>query len=221
MLHNFFPQISGDSWHGHALPISRKCRIFFFSSNDRKQSQSPKIWWEWISDGWWWKNLSIIFHLKLLHNFFHQIIGDSWHEQPYLSQENAGFFFSSNDDKQSQSPKNWWRWISDGWWWKLNHESYIQNCRAISFIKSVWTAGTGAPYLSQENTGFFFLIKWLQTKSKSKKLMKMNLRWMMMKKSIMNFSFKIAAQFLPSNQWGQLARARFIYLKKMPDFFSC
>jgi len=51
--------------------------------------------------------------------------------------------------------------------------------------------------------------------------MKMNLRWMMMKKSIMNFSFKIAAQFLPSNQWGQLARARFIYLKKMPDFFSC
>jgi len=49
--------------------------------------------------------------------------------------------------------------------------------------------------------------------------MKMNLRWMMMKKSVVNFSFKIAAQFLPSNQWGQLARARLTYLKKMPDFF--
>ena len=29
-------------------------------------------------------------------------------------------------------------------------------CRAISSIKSVRTAGAGAPYLSQENAGFFF-----------------------------------------------------------------
>jgi len=41
----------------------------------------------------------------------------------------------------------------------------------------------------------------------------------MMTKSMVNLSFKIAAQFLPSNQCGRLAQARFIYLKKMPDFF--
>ena len=40
----------------------------------------------------------------------------------------------------------------------------------------------------------------------------------MMKKSIVNLSFKITAQFFPSNQCGQLARL--IYLKKMPDLFS-
>ena len=66
---------------------------------------------------------------------------------------------------------------------------------------------------------FFFLVKWPQTKSKSKNLMRMNLRWMMVKKSIDNFSFKIAAQFLPSNHWGQLARAALSISGKCWIFF--
>ena len=41
-----------------------------------------------------------------------------------------------------------------------------------------------------------------------------------MKKSIVNYSLKIATQFLPSNQCRQMEQACHIYLKKMPDFFS-
>ena len=75
------------------LIYPRKTLDFFFSSNDCKQSQSPKNWWRWISDGWWWKNLSWIFHLKLLHNFFHQISGDSWQGHALSISRKCRIFF--------------------------------------------------------------------------------------------------------------------------------
>jgi len=46
---------------------------------------------------------------------------------------------------------------------------------------------------------------------------KLNLK-SMMTKSMVNLSFKIAAQFLPSNQCRRLAQAQLIYLRKIPDF---
>ena len=42
---------------------------------------------------------------------------------------------------------------------KINREYFTYNCHAISSIKSVPTNGAGVPYLSQENAGFFFLVK--------------------------------------------------------------
>ena len=114
---NFFHQISAD------LIYLKKMPDFFFCSNDEKQSQTLKNWWRRISDGWWWKNQSWIFHLKLPHNFFHQISVDSWHWRAISISRKCSFFFLSNDDKQSQSLKNWWRQISDGWWWK--NQSWI------------------------------------------------------------------------------------------------
>ena len=132
----------------------KKMPDFFFSSNDYKQSHSPKNWWRWMSDGWWWKNQSCIFHLKLPCNFFHQI----------------------NADKFSR------RAIS-----------ISRKCR-IFFSRQMTTNKVKVQKIDEEES-------------------------QMMKKSIVNHSFKITAQFFPSNRCGQLAQARLIYLKKMPDFF--
>ena len=68
----------------------------------------------------------------------------------------------------------------------------------------------------------FFLVKWWQEKSAKIK----SGNWWGRRSRISNrwwqnqwWIFHFAAQFLPSNQCGQLAQARLIYLKKMPDFF--
>ena len=60
----------------------------------------------------------------------------------------SDFFFSSKSEKLMKMNLRWMMMK------KIYRDFFILNCRAISSIKSL-----GAPYLSQENVGFVFLVK--------------------------------------------------------------
>ena len=138
---------------------------------------------------------------------------------PYLSQENARFFFLF---KWRETKSNSEKLMKTNLRWMMMKKSIVNLSFKIAaqFLPSNQCGQLAlARHIYLKKMQFLFSFKWRQTKSKSEKLMKTNLRWMMVKKSIVNLSFKIAAQFFPSNQFGRVAQARLKYLKKMADFF--